>query len=213
MATQIGTEKRTYEDTHPWLKFVLDLKTAHYKSWMNLGAAQSKCEHVANTMLPPEVAQELFVMYLAKGVRATTAIEGNTLTEEQVRVALQFAVRQLNLKQVKHFTAAVMLGHPPSYACFTELEGELPEPVLSEFVRVFDQSLRLQNSEYEDKRETRRLGPPQLTLLPAGTFTRLRQERVAEGAPEAQVKIPLLTSRVDFGAHLMSLAGNATNSG
>ena len=36
-------------------------------------------------MLPPDVANDLFVLYLAKGVRATTAIEGNTLTEEQVR--------------------------------------------------------------------------------------------------------------------------------
>src|SRR5262249_9806497 len=139
-----------------------------------------------------------------------SSITGEKLTEEQVRVALLYAVRQLGLKQVKHFTAAVQLGHPPSYACFVELEGELPEPVLGEFVRVFDQSLRSQNSEYEDKRETRRLGAPKLTLLPAGTFTRLRQERVSAGAPEAQVKIPLLTSRIEFGAHLMSLAGNAS---
>jgi len=79
------TEKRTYQDTHPWLTFQLDLQRASYKAWMNLGAAQSKCEHVANTMLPPEVANELFILYLAKGIRATTAIEGNTLSEDQVR--------------------------------------------------------------------------------------------------------------------------------
>lgn len=36
-------------------------------------------------MLPPGVASELLLMYLAKGIRATTAIEGNTLTEHQVR--------------------------------------------------------------------------------------------------------------------------------
>ncbi|MEX2175171.1 MAG: Fic family protein [Pirellulaceae bacterium] len=40
-------------------------------------------------MLPPQIAAELYTMYLAKGVRATTAIEGNTLTEEQVRERIQ----------------------------------------------------------------------------------------------------------------------------
>jgi len=147
------------------------------------------------------------IQFVRKGM-GMSSITGEKLTEEQVRVALLYAVRQLGVKQVKHFTTAVQLGYPPSYACFAELEGELPEPVLSEFVRVFDQSLRSQNPEYEDKRATRRLGAPKLTLLPAGTFTRLRQERVAEGAPEAQVKIPLLTSRIEFGVHLMSLASN-----
>jgi Fic family protein len=52
---------------------------------MNLGAIQSKCEHVANAMLPPEAAKELYYLYLAKGIRATTAIEGNTLSEDEVR--------------------------------------------------------------------------------------------------------------------------------
>ena len=36
-------------------------------------------------MLPPGVAGELRTLYLAKGVHGTTAIEGNSLTEEQVR--------------------------------------------------------------------------------------------------------------------------------
>ncbi|MEZ4534134.1 MAG: GH3 auxin-responsive promoter family protein [Cyanobacteriota/Melainabacteria group bacterium] len=51
-----------------------------------------------------------------------------------------------------------------------------------QFVRIFDQSLRLQNPEYEDKRSTKRLGEPVLKVLPPGTYTRLRQQRVMEGA-------------------------------
>lgn len=89
MATRIGTSERTknrnYLLTHPWLTFTIDLRRAAYGMWMNLGAIQSKCEHVANVMLPPEEAQLLHEIYLAKGIRATTAIEGNTLTEEEVR--------------------------------------------------------------------------------------------------------------------------------
>src|SRR5580700_7761988 len=51
---------------------------------MLLGEAQSKCEHVAGVPLRPKVARDLHMLFLAKGVHATTAIEGNTLSEKQV---------------------------------------------------------------------------------------------------------------------------------
>jgi Fic family protein len=53
-----------------------------------LGECQSKCEHLAGVPLDPEVAKKLHNLYLAKGVRGTTAIEGNTLSEEEVQQAL-----------------------------------------------------------------------------------------------------------------------------
>ena len=76
--------KLTYKSTHPWLSFHLDLKKCPPTMWMALGEAQSKCQHLAGVALKPSVAIQLHRMYLAKGVHATTAIEGNTLTEEQV---------------------------------------------------------------------------------------------------------------------------------
>ena len=79
------TSSREYETTHPWLAFQIDLRWLDYQTWINLGAIQSKCEHVANVMVVPEVGQKLLHLYLAKGVAATTAIEGNTLTEKEVR--------------------------------------------------------------------------------------------------------------------------------
>lgn len=75
---------RKYEQTHPWLNFVIDLKDAPISLWMLLGEARSKCEHIAGTPLKPGLAQKFHTIYLAKGVRATTAIEGNTLSEEEV---------------------------------------------------------------------------------------------------------------------------------
>lgn len=57
-------------------------------------------------------------------------------------------------------------------------------------------TLKSQNQEYRDKRDTLRLGAPRLEVVPPGTYSRIRQKRVLEGAPEAQVKIPLL-GRVD----------------
>lgn len=75
---------RTYETTHPWIKFEIDLRRAPPKLWLLLGECQSKCEHVAGVPLRPNTTSELHKLYLAKGALATTAIEGNTLSEEQV---------------------------------------------------------------------------------------------------------------------------------
>lgn len=80
---------RTYERTHPWITFNLDLRRADYKLWLFLGEAQSKCEHISGVPLLPSVAAYLHQVYLAKGVLATTAIEGNTLTEEEVKQRLE----------------------------------------------------------------------------------------------------------------------------
>ena len=57
--------------------------------WIGLGEAQSKCQHLAGVALKPETAKELLTIFLAKGVHATTAIEGNTLSEEQVRKRIE----------------------------------------------------------------------------------------------------------------------------
>jgi Fic family protein len=78
-------DKREYERTHPWINFSLDLSKASYKIWMLLGEAQSKCRHISGVPLRPGDAEKLHKIYLARGVRATTAIEGNTLTEDDVR--------------------------------------------------------------------------------------------------------------------------------
>ncbi|MBA3018621.1 MAG: Fic family protein [Proteobacteria bacterium] len=75
---------RTYEKTHPWLTFQIDLRLIEYETWIALGEAQSKCEHISGVPLRPAVAKQLHIVYLAKGVLATTAIEGNTLTESEV---------------------------------------------------------------------------------------------------------------------------------
>lgn len=77
---------RQYERTHPWISFkATDVNDVHPRHWMLLGEARSKCEHLAGAPLNPVIAQELYRVTLVKGALATTAIEGNTLTEEQVR--------------------------------------------------------------------------------------------------------------------------------
>lgn len=79
----------SYSQTHPWITFSFNLKQADYKLWILLGEVQSKCEHIAGIPLLPKVAERLHEIYLAKGVLATTAIEGNTLTEDEVMKRLE----------------------------------------------------------------------------------------------------------------------------
>lgn len=74
-----------YLKTHPWISFKIRLPADDHKLWLRLGEVASKCEHLAGVPLRPDVAKELHEIFLAKGVLATTAIEGNTLSEEQVR--------------------------------------------------------------------------------------------------------------------------------
>ena len=80
---------RTYQKTHPWLKFSLDLREMEYTTWILLGEAVSKIEHIAGVPLDPDAAKKLHALYVAKGVLATSAIEGNSLTEDEVRRYLE----------------------------------------------------------------------------------------------------------------------------
>ena len=74
----------TFKKSHPWLTFQVDLRRAPHDFWLMLGECQSKCAHIAGVPLQPEVASDLYSLFLAKGALATTAIEGNTLSEEEV---------------------------------------------------------------------------------------------------------------------------------
>lgn len=77
------SEPRTYENSHPWITF--QFLVEQDQLWCLLGEASSKCQHLCGTPLPPYLARELSGVYLVKGAVATTAIEGNTLTEEEVQ--------------------------------------------------------------------------------------------------------------------------------
>lgn len=76
---------RRYEETHPWINFKFDLNDLTYKTWLLLGEAESKCAHIAGSPLQPDVAALLHSVYLSKGIHGTASIEGNTLSEEEVR--------------------------------------------------------------------------------------------------------------------------------
>ena len=76
---------RPYLETHSHINFRVDLRSATPPVWVLLGEAKSKSQHISRALLSPGAAEELMKVYLAKGMLATTAIEGNTLSEDEVR--------------------------------------------------------------------------------------------------------------------------------
>ncbi len=77
--------ERTCFETHPWIDFKPNLAEAPFTLWMRIGEAQSKCQHISGVPLSPVIAKKFQTIYLSKGVHATTSIEGNTLSVQQVR--------------------------------------------------------------------------------------------------------------------------------
>lgn len=59
------------------------MQKASPRLWLALGEAQSKSQHLAGVPLRPEVAHLLHQIFMARGALATTAIEGNTLSEKE----------------------------------------------------------------------------------------------------------------------------------
>ncbi len=91
---------RKYQESHPWITFQLNLREVGWLLWVQLGEAASKCVHLTNVPLRPETSRKLLNLYLAKGAAATTAIEGNTLTEEEV---LQHIEKGLKMPPSKEY--------------------------------------------------------------------------------------------------------------
>jgi len=119
------TDDREYRRTHPWISFRHHLERADPLHWSLLGEAAARCDHVAQAVLPPSDARELHRLYLIKGAKATTAIEGNTLSEEQIAALLEgqlelppsreYLKQEVDnvLKAVNDIFADIMRGEPP----------------------------------------------------------------------------------------------------
>ena len=75
---------RTYQRTHPWIDFRSYLGELRPADWMRIGEATAKIQWIFSAVLQPGIAEQLLRVYLVKGIQATTAIEGNTLDEDEV---------------------------------------------------------------------------------------------------------------------------------
>lgn len=70
--------------THDFIRFPPMLRDINPKSWLLLGEIQSKVEELKDLPIPPDKSNNLRRVYLIKGAHSTTAIEGNSFSEEEV---------------------------------------------------------------------------------------------------------------------------------
>lgn len=75
---------RAYTESHPWITFKFDFNKLDPHCWLLLGEIASKIDHLSTAPMRPEVRREFHRLMLVRGAHATTAIEGNTLSEEMV---------------------------------------------------------------------------------------------------------------------------------
>jgi hypothetical protein len=140
------------------------------------------------------------IQFVRKG-QGVSSITGEKLTESQVTQAL-ITVVDSGAFEIEHITACVVWGEPPHYAFYAELGEAMTSERCRRFLVAMDRALCALNEEYDGKRASQRLGHAVLRRVAPGTYQRLREKRVAEGAPEAQVKIPHLSTNMKFGEQL-----------
>ncbi len=71
--------------THRFIKFPPILDYLPSRVWLLLGEIQAKIEDIRRLPIPPDDSNRLRAVYLVKGVHSTTAIEGNSFSEEEVQ--------------------------------------------------------------------------------------------------------------------------------
>ncbi len=140
------------------------------------------------------------IQFVRKG-EGITSITGEKLTESQVTDALMEVVDQHGF-DARHFTARVEWGERPCYVMYAEMGDSVTRGESQRFLMEMDRALGAQNHLYGRRRENQQLGPPILRRVVPGSYLALREKRVAEGAPEAQLKIPQLSTDMKFGEHM-----------
>jgi hypothetical protein len=136
--------------------------------------------------------------FLSKGANFAN-VTGEKLSEYQVTRAVQEVLRELDLSLTAYTLAPCWDEELPYYGLFVErgdLNGREAAPGLAE---ALDRRLAQANIEYAGKRESGRLGPVRLELLPAGTWLRWDRQRLARtGGAAEQYKHPCLVGDLNF---------------
>ena len=130
--------------------------------------------------------------------KGMVSFTGEKLSEAQVLSAVEQAFGSVKGKY--EFISAVgeMNGHGPRYAFLTEFDKSPRPSQLKQIVKMLDESLSNQNSEYASKRKSLRLEAPVLRVVRRGEFDKYRKRKVNGGRPDGQFKIVHLTDDKEF---------------
>lgn len=112
---------RTYERTHPWITFRFDPRTLPYPVWILLGEAAAACTWLGEAALPTKEGQLINYIARLRGVLGNAALDGNTLSEDQVDRLLEGSLRLppsqvFQEREVRNLLKAVRLAEARSTA-------------------------------------------------------------------------------------------------
>lgn len=85
---------RTFEQTHPWLTFRWEPRRIPYPIWLLLGESGALIRTVRQAALPTAVGSGMDRASLIRSLHALAAMEGNTLTEQQVADCIDGRLKQ-----------------------------------------------------------------------------------------------------------------------
>lgn len=147
--------------------------------------------------------------FLNKGAHFSN-LTGEKLSEHQVTRSVEEALAEMRLRLTAYCVAPCWDDEMPYYGLFVEEGDFVNRSQADRFVKTVERMLRKHNSEYMEKRDTRRLAPLRLQLLPVGTWQDWDQKRLQNsGGTAEQYKHPCLIPNTDF-QHQMPVLEDAT---
>jgi hypothetical protein len=136
------------------------------------------------------------VEFLSKGSLFSN-LTGEKLSEFQVVAAMRSAALQWGHLPCAYSLAPTWDDRLPRYSLFLEEQDIVPPG--SRMGMDFDLHLMEQNSEYQTKRDSQRLGCVEVCILPSGAWGRWDAERLSKsGGSAEQYKRPCLINDVEF---------------
>jgi len=138
------------------------------------------------------------VEFVGKGHRFAN-LTGEKVSEHHVTRAMDAAATDTGVSVGGYIVAPVWDEARPYYAVFVEEPDAADDGRLNVLLTAFEKRLAEGNTEYEAKRDSRRLGPVRAAVIPAGGLAAFDRDRLSKtgGSPE-QYKRPCLMGDVAF---------------
>jgi hypothetical protein len=140
------------------------------------------------------------VEFLSKGAHFAN-LTGEKLSEHHVTRAMAEVLKQLDLALTCYSVAPCWDDETPYYGLFVERTDVANPEQGSRLAALLDRQLGEENIEYRSKRDSLRLAPLRLELLPAGAWAEWDRRRLERaGGSAEQYKHPCLINDMNFRA-------------
>lgn len=93
----------SYEKTHPWITFELNMKKAHPRVWILIGKGMRGCRKHISSAADPILADRILNERFSEAVKGNAAMEGISLSTGEIEETLSMDQAELNevVKQVR----------------------------------------------------------------------------------------------------------------